>query len=97
MAVADCPLHIAIIGGLRLLLGIRLRFGVFCGIGYGIIILRIILLISAAETAHALAGRLIDIHLAAAKAAEGKVHIPRDNGEIAVLLIEIIVMRGIAR
>ena len=33
---------------------------------------------------------------AAAKAAEGKVHIPRDNGEIAVLLIEIIVMRGIA-
>ena len=89
-------LHIGVIGWLWLIICIRLRFGAFCGIGYGIIILRILPLISAAETAHALAGRLIDIHLAAAKAAEGKVHIPRDNGEIAVLLIEIIVMRGIA-
>ncbi len=89
-------LHIGVIGWLWLIICIRLRFGAFCGIGYGIIILRILPLISAAETAHALAGWLIDIHLAVAKAAEGKVHIPRDNSKIAILLIEIIVMRGIA-
>ena len=89
-------LHIGVIGWLGLIICIRLRFGAFCGIGYGIIILLILPLIFAAEAAHALLGWLINIHLAAAKAAKGKVHIPRDNSKIAILLIEIIVMRGIA-
>ena len=86
-------LHIGVIGWLWLIICIRLRFGAFCGIGYGIIILRIIPLISAAEAAHALLGWLINIHLAAAKAAKGKVHIPRNDCEATVFLIKIKIMR----